>query len=85
MYVVDADNNRIKVFTAEVEFPRMFGRYGKERGSWRWPYGVTVDTNDLVYVSDNGMSVFTSEGQFVTSFGKEGWRVRHSFWFGCGQ
>ena len=38
------------------------------------PRGVTVDANDLVYVSDknNCVSVFTCEGQFVTSFGGRG-------------
>ena len=39
------------------------------------PHGITVDSNGLVYVCECGnhrVSVFTSEGQFVTSFGREG-------------
>ena len=44
------------------------------------PEGVAIDSNDMVYVSEWGnhrMSVFTSEGVFVTSFG--------STWEGPGQ
>ena len=46
----------------------MFGRYGQ-------PSAVAIDTNNLVYVSDcynHRVSVFTSEGQFVVSFGRKG-------------
>ena len=53
----------------------MFGRRGEGKGELDLPAGITVDTNDLVYVSeyDNGrVSVFTCEGQFVTSFGRKG-------------
>lgn len=38
-------------------------------GNW------TIDTSDMVYVSDycnHRVSVFTQEGQFVTSFGGRG-------------
>ena len=42
-------------------------------GQLNKPYGVAIDSSDRVYVSDNHrVSVFTSEGQFVTSFGNEG-------------
>ena len=53
----------------------MFGRRGEGRGELYGPNGITVDTNDLVYVSEyynHRVSVFTSEGQFVTSFGRKG-------------
>jgi tripartite motif-containing protein 2/3/tripartite motif-containing protein 71 len=39
------------------------------------PYGIAIDTSDMVYVSEEGnsrVSVFTSEGQFVTQFGRNG-------------
>ena len=38
-------------------------------------YGVAVDSSGRVYVSEycnHRVSVFTSEGQFVTSFGSKG-------------
>ena len=72
---VDRNNDRFQVFTAEGRFLRMFGgRVGKER-KLEWPCGITIDSNDIVYVSEwsgNRVSVFTSEGQFVTSLGKPG-------------
>lgn len=53
----------------------MFGRSGEGRGDLNSPAGIAIDSNDLVYVSEfhnHRISVFTSEGQFVTSFGREG-------------
>ena len=59
----------IYIITAEGRFLRMFGGYGDG------PTGVVIDTSDLVYVCDGGntrVSVFTSEGVFLTSFGSRG-------------
>ena len=53
----------------------MFGRRGAGRGELTYPAGVAIDSNDMVYVSEwanNRVSVFTSEGVFVTSFGSRG-------------
>ena len=60
----------------------MFGRRGQGRGELNWPSAVAIDTNNLVYVSERDnhrVSVFTSEGQFVMSFGRPG-----EFNFPCG-
>ena len=75
VYVADAGNHRIQVFTAEGKFLRMFGRHGEGRGELGYPAGVAIDTSDIVYVSEEGnyrVSVFTSDGLFVTSFGHRG-------------
>ena len=40
-----------------------------------WPVGVAVDSRGMVFVSErwnNRISVFTTEGQFVKSFGRHG-------------
>ncbi len=52
----------------------MFGRRGEGRGELDRPICITIDTSDRVYVGDfnHRISVFTSEGQFLTSFGREG-------------
>ena len=45
------------------------------RGELNCPAGIALDDEDKVYVSEQGnnrVSVFTSEGQFVTSFGQRG-------------
>ena len=54
-----------------------------------FPYGITIDTSDVVYVSeafyDHKVSVFTSEGHLLTSFG--GWDLGERpgwFNFPCG-
>ena len=74
VYVADAGNDRIQVFTAEGKFLRTFGSRGQRRGELDLPtpIGVAV-ANDMVYVSQGNnccVSVFTSEGHFVTSFGE---------------
>ncbi len=44
------------------------------RGELDRPISITIDTSDRVYVGNWNyvISVFTSEGQFLTSFGGEG-------------
>ncbi len=66
-----ANDHRIQVFTAEGKFLRMFGRHGHGRGELNWPFSITIDTSDRIYVGDlnHRISVFTSEGHFITSFG----------------
>ena len=52
----------------------MFGRCGQGSGELAWSYYVAVDTSDMVYVSEvdnHCVSVFTTKGQFVTSFGRK--------------
>ncbi len=70
VYITDRCNHRIQVFTAEGKFLRMFGKSGVGKGKLKQPYGVAIDSNDRVYVSEwdnNCVSIFTSECQFVTS------------------
>jgi tripartite motif-containing protein 2/3/tripartite motif-containing protein 71 len=53
----------------------MFGRPCLGGRYLHYPLVVAIDTSDLVYVSEWGnhhVSVLTSEGQFVMSFGREG-------------
>ena len=80
-YVVDWENHRIQVFTAEGVFLRILGEYGRGRGKLFTPNCIAIDPSDMVYVSDRAgvkshVSVFTSEGRFVTLFGsKLDWSV----------
>ncbi len=39
------------------------------------PCGIAIDSNDTVFVSENGLnyiSVFNSQGAYITTFGGEG-------------
>ena len=79
VYVADSGNNRIQVFTANGKFLRFFSSC-----ELNGPCGIAIDSGGLVYVSEGGtlvshftgwsvrVSVFTSEGQFVMSFGRRG-------------
>ncbi len=80
VYVVDSHNHHIQVLTAEGKLLRMFGRlrHGERRGELVSPISITIDTNDTasdkVYIGDYNkpISVFTSEGRFLNSFGRNG-------------
>ena len=81
VYVADTDNHRIQKFTPNGNFVAQFGNkvwgLGSGPGQLNKPRGITIDTADtgLVYVSEAGnrrVSVFTSDGVFVSIFGMEG-------------
>ncbi len=58
-----------------VKFLRMFGRYGDGRGELDYcPISIAIDTGDRVFVGNynHRISVFSSDGQSLTSFGKPG-------------
>ena len=73
--MADTGNHRIQVFTAEGKFLRVFGRHGEGKRRLDWPFGVAIDSSDMVYVSDHlnyRVVVLTSEGHFVMTFGRKG-------------
>ena len=52
----------------------MFGKHGTNDGELNYPFAISIDCckNDVVYVTDKDnhcISMFTSEGKFITSFG----------------
>jgi DNA-binding beta-propeller fold protein YncE len=59
----------------EEELLEEFFKFGEGDGRSTWPFGVAVDGNDHVYVSDewnNTISVFDGSGKFVRKWGKTG-------------
>lgn len=70
VYVTDFKNYRIQVFTDKGSFLRLLGESELNR-----PCGIAIDSNDRIYVSNGDqVTVFSYEGQLVTSFGKSGER-----------
>ncbi len=70
-----ADYHCIQVFTGDGQFLRKFGKEGSGDGELSYPVSVTIDSDDMVFVTECGnhrVSVFTSRGQFVRTFGAEG-------------
>ena len=54
---------------------RQFGELGNGDGELYFPTGISIDSDDTVYVVEHDnhrVSVFTREGEFLTSFGRGG-------------
>ena len=77
IYVIDAGNNRIQKFDSNGIFISSWdGQFGAdwEEGFLQGEaYGIAVDADGSVYVSDGGrIQKFTTEGSFVTEWGSAG-------------
>jgi DNA-binding beta-propeller fold protein YncE len=68
--------NRIKLGApGDEELLCEFFKFGQGEGRSTWPFGVTVDKNNHVYVSDewtNTISVFDADGKFIRKWGSPG-------------
>ena len=72
MYVCNYGNNRVKLLNKQGEFQLSFSK--KANGQLNIPSGVCV-VDQFVYVVEcwgDCVSVFSRDGQFITSFGKRG-------------
>lgn len=72
IYVTDTDNHRVQVFDYDGNFLFMFGKAGKNKGEFTFPYGIVADSTGKIYVADlsNGsISVFDKDGAFLNYFG----------------
>jgi hypothetical protein len=52
-----------------------WGQEGSGNGSFKQPAGIAIDEDGFIYVADKGnnrIQVFTSYGEFITSFGEYG-------------
>lgn len=59
----------------EEEHVLTFGEFGSSDGQFIWPAGIALDSGERVYVADewlNRISVFESDGRFVSSWGTSG-------------
>ena len=84
VYVADSGNHCIQVFAEDGRFLRKFGTRGGRDGDLNWPASVAIDADDVVYVAEVGItstiaergnhriSLFSSEGHFLRSFGSQG-------------
>lgn len=53
IYVVDTGNNRVQRFNSEGNFLSEFGQFGSENGSFNAPWGIAIDNQGFVYISDS--------------------------------
>jgi len=82
IYVADSGNNRVQVFNPDGSFLRQFGStckldtkegcQGDGRGQFNEPWGIAVDGDGNVYVSDtwnHRVQKFDKDGKFVNQWG----------------
>jgi len=75
LYVTDTNNKRVQVFDLSGTAVFKFGQEGKNEGEFRFPYGITGDTEENIYVADmyNGnISIFNRDGEFIRYFKESG-------------
>jgi len=76
IFVSDANNYRIQVFSHEGKFLRMFGSKGTAPGQLLRGHGLEFSPDHtrlyVVDVDNNRVSVFDPSGKYVSSFGKKG-------------
>jgi sugar lactone lactonase YvrE len=75
LYVADACNHRIQVFTREGELVRCFGSEGSEPGQFKYPYDLAFNQAGRLYVvefANHRVQKFTMEGEVLGSWGGPG-------------
>ncbi len=68
-------SDKVHVFDQNGKFLFSFGKKGKKDGQFRDTYGLAVDAQNRIYVSDTGnyrVQVFDKDGNFLTKFGTKG-------------
>jgi DNA-binding beta-propeller fold protein YncE len=75
LYVADACNHRIQVFTRGGELVRTFGEAGTGAGQLSYPYDLAFNKDGLLYVVEYGnhrVQKFTASGEALGSWGGPG-------------
>jgi tripartite motif-containing protein 71 len=75
IYVADASDHLIRVFSNTGVFIRKFGSFGRGDGQFNGPMGVAVDGSGYIYVADTQnrrIQVFSNNGEFIHKFGSVG-------------
>ncbi|MFJ5713631.1 6-bladed beta-propeller [Neobacillus sp. NPDC093127] len=71
IYVTDTNNNQVQVFDQSGNNVLKFGKAGTDKGQLQFPYGISGDKSENIYVADlyNGnISIFNNKGEFINYF-----------------
>ena len=77
LYVAEWGNHRVQVLTTEGQFQRTISQKANGQCLLQ-PWNIAIDSTNTVFVSEIGshgshsVSVFTSQGDYTTTFGGEG-------------
>lgn len=77
LFVSDAYNNRIVVYSTDGEFLFQFGGVGIFSGNFRVSSGIANDQNGNLFVADfynHRVQIFSDKGVFLSAWGKKGKR-----------
>jgi len=75
VYVLDADDNTVRIFDPAGTQLEKFGSKGKGTEGFNKPQGIAVDNRGSIYVADTGnykLKKFNAEGKLLGSLGSEG-------------
>ena len=68
-------SKRVSMCTLDEEFLGEFGTGGTRDGEFWWPSSIAIDSQDQVYVADEGLqriTVFSKDGEFLGKWGEKG-------------
>jgi tripartite motif-containing protein 71 len=74
VYVTDGNNNRVVKFDSSGKFLSTWGSTGYDNGQFTNPFGLGVDRQGNVYVSDDNHRIqkFDANGKFLAKWGGPG-------------
>lgn len=75
LFVVDQQNARVQMFTADGDFLDRFGERGSSFGQFVRPKGIAVDERGFIYVADfthNNIQLFDFDFSLLTFIGSGG-------------
>ncbi len=73
--IVNDLSDKVHIFDQNGKYLSSFGKKGKKDGQFRDTFGLAVDAQNRIYVSDTGnyrVQVFDKDGNFLTKFGAKG-------------
>ena len=68
-------SKRVTMCNLDEEWFGDFGTGGHEDGEFWWPSSIAIDSQDRVYVADEGLqriTIFDNEGRFLNKWGSKG-------------
>ena len=75
IYIADAFNNRIQVFSSSGQFLHSWGSTGSGSAQFRYPTGIALSVTGEIFVLDTGnhrIQVFTELGHYNREWGRKG-------------